>query len=126
MTVKTRQKMEKMIQVALMFAAIQKGLIVEIDNGEDNPKEHRLHPGEKIDKEAVEKFFDEHCMQCDEESINMRNADNKRVAWFFMVYGNSGYDVISDYSVNEISEELYEVADEVATKLETGNFDIAV
>lgn len=38
-------------------------------------------------------------LQCDEETLAIYDNTQQRVGWVFFVYGNDGYDVISDYSI---------------------------
>lgn len=42
--------------------------------------------------------------------------DNVRVGWFRLIYGNSGWDVINDYTVN--LEHVYKLIDKVIVKQE--------
>lgn len=44
----------------------------------------------------------------DDDRLTLYRADGSRVGWFWFVYGNDGWDVISDYSVSPETTEIYE------------------
>ena len=88
--VKMRQEVERKIAKALIVDALKAGFVVSVDNGEDETK--------KFDdvKSILDAMF-----LTDEEHLHMWNPSNGRqVGWVFLVYGNDGWDVISDYTVN--------------------------
>ena len=88
MSVRMRQEVEMKIAVAFINSALAKGYTVGVNNGEDD------YPP-MTDVEAIKKLM----MQTDEEHLTIFK-NGKKVGWVFLVYGNSGYDVISDYSTN--------------------------
>jgi len=47
------------------------------------------------------------------------------IGWVYFVLGNDGYDVISDYLANEVTESLLKGANELADKIENGDVVIA-
>ena len=47
------------------------------------------------------------------------------IGWVYFVLGNDGYDVISDYLASSLIESLVKGANELATKIENGEFEIA-
>ena len=52
----------------------------------------------------------------DVDKIRFRDSDGEIVGSFLMVYGNDGYDVISDYSDNELCNKLIKGADLISEK----------
>lgn len=55
----------------------------------------------------------------DGDTIMLRTATGEQVGKFFLVYGNDGYDVVSDYTITETTETIYEtVIKPLADKLE--------
>lgn len=57
----------------------------------------------------------------DEDYLLAYDAAGKKVGWVYLVYGNSGYDLISDYSVN-LTDAL-RPAENYAERLETAEHD---
>ena len=104
MSVKMRTEVEQKIARALVVEALKAGYVITIDNGEDD--ETRKFDGVKSVLDAM--------FLTDQEHLHMWNPTNgKRVGWVFFVYGNDGWDVISDYSVNlePIMTEANKIAD---------------
>ncbi len=89
MSVKMRQHVERVIARRIILDAIHQGYTVTVDNGEDIA----------ISKSTNVKDILNAMFQTDEETLRFYK-DDKRIGWAFLVYGNSGYDVLSDYSVN--------------------------
>jgi hypothetical protein len=88
MSVKMRQKVEREISTALIRELLRQGFHVSVDNGEEETK-----PMAKESAILAAMF------QCDEDRLYAwRDAD--RFGWVYLVYGNDGWDVISDYTVN--------------------------
>lgn len=105
--VQKRITCERSIQRAVMRAAIKKGYFVTIQNGEDEatPLEH----GQSL--EWLCAFMN----QCDEEHVLINEKDGEHVGWIYFVYGNGGYDVVSDWSWVESPERNTQaVMDEIA------------
>jgi hypothetical protein len=70
-------------------ALLEAGLQVSVNNGEDITVRRSRDLGEIMG--AV--------MTVDEERLIVRDADTNRRGMVYLVYGNDGWDVISDYSV---------------------------
>jgi hypothetical protein len=88
-----RQEVERKIAAAFINQALAAGFTISIDNGGDEDEETK--PSNNQDEILAGMF------QTDEEHLYVWNPTNgKRVGWVFFVYGNDGWDVISDYSVN--------------------------
>jgi len=86
-----RQEVERKIAKALIVDALKAGYVISVDNGSDEESA-------KFDdvKSTLDAMF-----ATDEERLYMWNPTNcKRIGWVFFVYGNDGWDVISDYTMN--------------------------
>jgi hypothetical protein len=55
------------------------------------------------DKAAIRAAF----FATDMEKLAAFNADGSQVGWWSLVYGNDGWDVISDYSANSFAEAIW-------------------
>jgi hypothetical protein len=101
---------EKAITKALCKAILAEGYKIRVFDGED------WHKNQTV-AQAVE-----NAMAVDESRIYAYtvNDENKAVyhASWFMVYGNDGYDVICDYSVNELTDKIDKVLQPLCDKWE--------
>ena len=84
-----RMQMERQIVTFMMEDAIKQGFALSVFNGEE------VTVQESTD---VTELW-EACRTVDEESIFFYK-DGVRVGYVNLVYGNDGWDVISDYTVN--------------------------
>jgi ribosomal protein S8 len=89
MNVQKRQKIERKIVRAILTKAKKEGYIISLDNGEEIIK---LSPLNSI------KAMLEQCFSVDEEHIMLKKDGHKK--YIFLVYGNTGHDVICDYSTS--------------------------
>jgi DNA-binding transcriptional regulator LsrR (DeoR family) len=91
-TVKRRQEVERAIVRATIEEAEKQGWrLVRVSNGEDNVAVRSI-------EEALE-----HAFACDEAHVYFapeHTTDDKWTAWFYVVLGNDGWDVICDYTTN--------------------------
>jgi len=88
MTVKYRQSIERKIASALIKAGIAAGYSISVDNGE------AVEIKESTDRKAILKVM----FQTDEENL-LFHKDGKD-SFVYLVYGNDGYDVISNYGIS--------------------------
>ena len=88
MTVKERQRIERRIVTAVIKSALAAGLSVDVDDGEEWALIR------STDQSAILKAL----FTTDEEVVQFHNAAGERVGTVYFVYGNDGYDVISDHS----------------------------
>jgi hypothetical protein len=106
-----RMRLEKRMTSALIKACLKRGFSVTIDNGEDKP----------IEKSTSYRAIINEMWQTDEEHVLIYDATGKRMGWFFLVYGNSGWDLVSDYSVTNACEAIWnEVISPLADRMEEG------
>lgn len=87
-SVAMRRHVERQIIRRLVLDAFSAGYLISVDNGEE----------EFTIMDRVKPVLDA-CFSVDEEHLHFYK-DGRKVGWVFLVYGNSGYDVISDYSTN--------------------------
>lgn len=101
-SVKMRQKVEREIALAAVTQLIDAGFGLNINNGGDEPELEA--PSRDIDI-IMETMF-----ATDEDRLLVFPVGPRPyacVGWIFFVYGNDGYDVISDYTTN-LEEHLTE------------------
>ena len=105
LSVDERKAVEKRIASAVIRSGLDAGFAITVNDGEGFPVERSTDHDEilaamfSVDEEHLE-FF----------------KDGQRVGWVFFVYGNDGWDVICDHTLNlsDILEEANRIADEVA------------
>lgn len=86
-TLERRQEVERTIVRATIEEAIKQGWTVKsVDNGEDRTRV------DSVDKAMAEAFA------CDEAHIYL--ARGGRVGWVYIVLGNEGWTVVSDYTMS--------------------------
>jgi hypothetical protein len=107
MNIQTRISIEKKIAKAVVREAIKLGYTFEIDNGGDFGEEIKT----THESETLKEMF-----ATDQDELYLIK-DGKKAGWVYFVYGNDGYDVISDYTVN--LEDLLKPAIALASKLES-------
>ena len=104
MNVKLRQRIERRIVRRLVADILAAGHEISIDETLEQPSASRT--------QILAALF-----QMDEDRIYVHRAgEAKPFAWVFLVYGNDGWDVISDYTTN--IEALVSGANAAAEKLE--------
>ena len=91
MSVKMRQEVERKIAAAFITAALAAGYTINIHNGGSGPELPQPSSDKEVILAAMFATDDEHLMVY---------KDGKQIGWVYFVYGNSGWDVISDYSTN--------------------------
>lgn len=94
MNVENRIKLEKKIVRKMCKDGIAKGWTVSVNDGEEWTIKRSK------DMKAIMKAV----MTTDEDIIRFRDGTGERVGDVYLVYGNDGWDVISDYSSNPVME----------------------
>ena len=92
MSVKMRQIVECRIAKALVREGLAAGYNITVDNGDNGEDECEIELSTNY-KDIIAAMF-----QTDDELLIFRKGDED--GWVRLVYGNDGWDVISDYSVN--------------------------
>ena len=90
MNIKQRIALEKKIVKQFIKDALAAGHLISVDNGGDEME---------IENSNDLKVIMDTVMATDEERVYLKK-DGKNVGWVYFVYGNDGYDVIADYTVN--------------------------
>ena len=108
MNITTRQMIEKGIAKRVVRSAIAAGYTVSLwDGGEYAVKRSR-----KL-SEIVDAMF-----AVDEESLEIRDTEGGMIGTVWMVYGNDGFDALSDYTATETMEKLLVDAHKYAESME--------
>lgn len=98
MSVKMRQEVERKIVESVLDALLAAGFQISIDNSDNSGKEYEIE--RSTDKKAILKAM----FLTDDEYLFVDKVSVKEVqenfGWVWFVYGNDGWDVISDYTVN--------------------------
>lgn len=100
----TVQEMERKVITRLLQDAIAQGYSVSVDNGEE------VVVKKSTDVEEIMKAM----FSVDEEYLHFFK-NNQKVGWACLIYGESGWDVINDYSMNlePIMEGVFQLVDQL-------------
>jgi hypothetical protein len=104
-TLARRIAAERRIARRLVRDALAAGYTISVDNGEGEEGPF------KTETKTLDAMF-----ATDEEHLFFFDAAGSKIGWVFFVYGNDGWDVISDYTTN--LESLMPGANEVADAFE--------
>ena len=91
------QDIEFKIISTLVDEALAKGYRLSVNDGEETTI------SKSDDRDDILQALGE----VDEEHLIAYDAEDKRVGWFFLVYGNEPYYVVNDYTANPRTEELF-------------------
>ena len=111
--VKMRIAVEKAIAERIVDDALAQGYTVSVNDSEVWTLNN------STDKAAIMAAM--FTSDADQLSFGMYGTDQ---GWVYLVYGNDGYDVISDYSSNQRTSAILEGANALAEKIENGDFKI--
>lgn len=102
---KQRINLEKRIARTIVEDALAAGFSLNVHNGGDV---HELKAPTTDKKTILNIMF-----KTDEEHLLVYNSSNgQRIGWVYFVYGNDGWDVVSDYTTN--LEPIMKRADKIA------------
>ena len=87
-----RLRMEKRIVKSLVNELSANGLLMTVDTVDHGE-------GDEIDRTGDVKKVLPVLLQCDEENLRVYSSEGCFMGVFNLVYGNDGYDVISDYTM---------------------------
>ena len=87
---------ERFVVKQIVGRALDKGYLLSVFDGEEYPIRH------SDDAEAVMAELG----HCDEEWLQVANADRKRIGAIFLVYGNDPDEVVCDYTDKAEIEEI--------------------
>jgi hypothetical protein len=100
-----RQEIERQIARKVISDALAAGYAIDVFDGEDYPLK------KSTDAEAIFAAM----FSTDDDRLFLRK-DDKIVGWVWFIYGESGWDVINNYTVN--LEDVLKGASELAEQLE--------
>lgn len=104
-----RMKAERRMCTALVDGCLKRGYVISVSDGEDWPVRKSTDKAEIMAALA----------STDEDGIVIRNAAGDKLGWFQLIYGNDGWDVVADYSDNEICNAIWnEVLKPLSDKIE--------
>lgn len=83
------RQVEKLIAKRVIADALAAGFALGVNDGEETVLENSTNPDAVL--AAMFSTDDDHLLFY---------KDGKRVGWVRFIYGNSGYDVVNDYTVN--------------------------
>ncbi|APH74134.1 hypothetical protein [Aquibium oceanicum] len=112
--VRFRIQMEEAMADALVAACLARGYCLSVNDG-----------GEWVVKRSTDKAqIMAALFSTDEDLIMVRRVDDvTKIGWFQLIYGNDGYDVISDYSANTICDEIWDtILRPLSDKMEDGQW----
>lgn len=107
MNLETRQSIERKIYSRIVKDALARGFNVSVYDGEEYALKHSTSY-----TAIMEAGF-----STDEDALVIYDND-KRLGFISLIYGNSGWDVISDYTATDEMDALLQGAFELAYKLE--------
>lgn len=91
MSVKMRQNVERKIARRLISDALKAGYSITVNDGGEDVLKCSKHLGQ-----ILAAMF-----STDEDRLFMHREDNpKYYGWVHFVYGNDGWDVVNDYTIN--------------------------
>ena len=109
---KMRLQVEKRIVRAFINAAIKQGYEVAIDNGDNCDMQYEV--GFTQDASALYHGI----FKTDEDRLYVRRkGEVEPFGWLYFIYGNDGWDVLNDYTVN--LEPLYAAVSPLIDKYES-------
>ena len=104
MSVKMRQEVERKIAAAVIADALVAGYVISVDNGDEETKPM-----------ADFQLIIDAMFMTDEDRLYIWKA-GQRFGWVSFIYGNDGWDVINDYTVN--LESIMGTANKICTLLD--------
>jgi hypothetical protein len=101
---------ERRIASALVRAILDAEYDVGVNDGEETTVASTNNA-----KKAIDALF-----TTDEDYILVmsRVTPGTQIGWFWFIYGNDGYDVISDYAGNKVCDDLVKSIESVVKKVE--------
>lgn len=89
---------EKKVCTALVNACLARGYAISVSDGEDWPV---IRSTDKIAVLAA-------LFSTDEDQIVIHDTAGVKAGWFLLIYGNDGYDVVSDFTANPVCDGIWE------------------
>lgn len=109
-----RRQIERLLAREAATRLITAGYALTVNDGEDDT----LKASKDVAAVLLAMFT------TDEDWLIVLDSAGTRKGWVRFIYGNDGYDVVNDYTVN--LEPIMSEVNKVADKLESGDFSIRV
>lgn len=103
-----RQYIEAQIINLIVIEAISKGYSVSVHDGEETTVE------KSTDFDTITKAT----MTTDEDTLIIHDKSGERIGMVYLVYGNDGWDVIADYTLNDQINDILIPAEQFANNAE--------
>lgn len=107
-----RIKTEGKIAAALIDALLAEGAVLHLNDDSHGNGDWTVN-GSTDKAETIQAMF-----TTDGDLLEAHDASGKGLGWFMFIYGNDGYDVISDYSANEFCERVWKTIEPVIDRAE--------
>ncbi|USM11454.1 hypothetical protein vBCbaSRXM_9 [Citromicrobium phage vB_CbaS-RXM] len=95
-----RIKTEGKIAAALIDALLAKGAVLHLNDDSHGNGEWTVN-GSTDKATVIQAMF-----TTDGDLLEAHDANGEGLGWFMFIYGNDGWDVISDYRANEFCDEI--------------------
>lgn len=109
LTVERRQEIEREIAERLVDKVLSLNLLVSVYNGDDGPQIKNCSVKEAILNEMF---------ATDQDELHILNQRYVGLGEIVLIYGNTGYDVVANYSANELTESIIESVQDLVQKYE--------
>ena len=118
-SVHVRQEVESLIAQGVIAAVLAEGLAITVNDGDENVLEHSR------DADAVLAAM----FSTDEDRLYISSGPETAIShgWILFIYGNDGFDVVSDYTTNleSILAPIVGIdAASLSSRIESGEFRI--
>lgn len=110
-----RIKTEGKIAAALIATLLAKGAVLNLNDDSHGNGDWTVE--NSTDKAAIIQAM----FTTDGDLLEAHDAEGTWLGWFQFIYGNDGYDVISDYTANEFCEAIME---EIQPVIDRAEFDM--
>jgi hypothetical protein len=107
-----RIKTEGTIAAALIDALLERGAVLNLNDDSHGNGDWTVE--NCTDKATVIQAM----FTTDGDLLEAHDASGEGLGWFMFIYGNDGWDVISDYTANAFSEEVFEAIRPVIDRAE--------
>ena len=112
-----RQSLEYIVINKIVSDALKAGYKLSVWYGNENGDESDYGIQRSTDAARI---LDE-IQACDEEWLLIHDHLDRQIGYFYLVYGNGGWDVIADYRDNAVCNALWEQAEPLIDHLSEEN-----
>lgn len=109
LTAERRGEIEREIVTKIIDKALSLNVMISVNNGGDE---------DEITKSQVKDDILKAMFATDAELILLHSQGGIALGEIYFIYGNDGYDVVANYSANELTEMIVEAAQDLVQKYE--------